>query len=117
MKVCSWISGASIAVVSLLLSSSEASAQGIPVLGTWGETISHVGSSAPEKVGYKPAVMVGYKYSYIGVFWIDLWTWGGTYCVYEGKRYQPITADDAATLLGEQESALSPPFLYKCLRI
>jgi hypothetical protein len=94
-----------------LLSPSEARAGA--VLVTWGDTISHIGDVAPQDRQNLGARKVGYKYSHWGVFWIDLWTHGGTYCVYEGDRYNPITPAEAARLLGKSEIELSAPFLYK----
>jgi hypothetical protein len=60
-----------------LLSPSAASAKGI-VLITWGETISHVGDASPQARQMLGTRQVGYKYGYFGVFWLDLWTHGGT---------------------------------------
>ncbi len=82
------------------------------VLVTWGDTISHLGDVSPEHRHVAGAAKVGYKSSYWGVFWIDLWTWGGTYCVYEEKRYRPVNRAEAARLTGKPESALAAPFLY-----
>jgi hypothetical protein len=88
-------------------------AQAIPCLITHGDTISRVGEGPRVFEGKEvPATSVGYKYSSFGVFWIDLWTWGGTYCLYEGKRCWKLEPADAARYLGKQESDLSPPFLY-----
>jgi hypothetical protein len=95
-----------------LLSPAEASAAGI-VLVTWGETISHVGKATPQAEQTQGIRQVGFKYGYFGVFWIDLWTHGGTYCVYEGKRYDPVSPAEAARLLGKSEDQLSTPFLYR----
>jgi hypothetical protein len=94
-----------------LLSPSKARA-GI-ILITWGETVSHIGDVSAQNNQNLRTGKVGYKYSYWGVFWIDLWTHSGTYCVYEGERYKAITAAEAARLLGKIESELSTPFLYK----
>jgi hypothetical protein len=94
-----------------LLSPSPASARGI-VLVTWGETISHIGHVSPQIVDAQGARNIGYKYGYFGVFWIDLWTHGGTFCVYEGKKYGPVPPAEAARLLGTSEASLSAPFLY-----
>jgi hypothetical protein len=96
----------------VLLSPAQASAKGI-ILITWGETISHVGNTSPQADPTHGSRQVGFKYGYFGVFWIDLWTHGGTYCVYEGKRYNPISSAEAARLLGKTESELSTPFLYR----
>jgi hypothetical protein len=83
------------------------------VLITRGETIKHLGDAVAPKGQQLGALKIGYKYGYWGVFWIDLWTWGGQYCVYEDKRYQPIEVAEAAGLLGKPADALSPPFLYR----
>ncbi len=88
-------------------------AQAIPCLITHGDTISHVGEGPREFEGKEvPATSVGFKYSHFGVFWMDLWTWGGTYCLYDGKRYWKLEPAEAARYLGKQESDLGPPFLY-----
>jgi hypothetical protein len=112
MSLSNFRSLGGILVAYAVLSPSTASAKGI-VLITWGETISHVGDvSSPNNQDPGP-IKIGYKSSYFGVFWIDLWTWGGTYCVYDGKRYGPLQPAEAARLLGKQESDLSTPFLYR----
>jgi hypothetical protein len=80
---------------------------------TRGDTITHIGDVSPQNRQALEAGKVGYKYSYWGVFWVDLWTWGGDYCVYEGERYRPIQRGEAARLLGKPESELGTPFLYK----
>jgi hypothetical protein len=84
------------------------------VLITHGETISHLGDAVAPNQQQLPATKVGYKYGYWGVFWIDLWTWGGEYCLYEGQRFKPISRAEAARLLSRPESELGTPFLYKC---
>jgi hypothetical protein len=93
-----------------LLSPAGASAKGI-VFITWGDTITHVGNATnPAKL---PTTQVGYKYGHFGIFWIDLCTYSGTFCVYEGNRYNPITRAEAAQLLGMNETDLATPFLYR----
>lgn len=93
-----------------LLSPSEAKGC---VVTTWGDTISHVGEASPQAKHKHASNRVGYKYSYFGVFWIDLWTHGGTYCVYEGKSYNEIAPGEAALLLGKNDAEMSTPFLYR----
>jgi hypothetical protein len=83
------------------------------VLVTWGESISHIGHASPQAKQTHGSSQVGYKYGYWGVFWLDLWTHGGTYCVYDGDRYSPIQPAEAARLLGKREDELSTPFLYR----
>jgi hypothetical protein len=102
-----WRYGAATLLAYVLFSPSDANAGA--VLITHGDTISHVGEAGAEN---GRTLKVGYKWSYWGIFWLDLWTWGGTYCVYEDKRYQPIEPAHAAVLMGKKESDLGRPFLY-----
>jgi hypothetical protein len=106
------LGAAAVAAIAFWLSPSAAHAKGI-ILITHGDTVSHLGTVAPQHRGADlPATAVGYKYSYFGIFWIDLWTWGGTYCLYQDKTYWELTPEQAAQLLGKSEAELSKPFLY-----
>jgi hypothetical protein len=99
------------------LSPGRASAKGI-ILITHGDTINHVADiknplllEVMHKDGWThPAI--GYKYSYFGIFWLDLWTWGGEYCIYEDKKYMPLTPE-LAEAAGVSEKELKKPFLYR----
>lgn len=91
---------------------STANARGI-VLITRGESIDQVGDVSPEVRRTEGDIKIGYKYGYWGAFWVNLWTYGGTYCVYQGDRYNPIEPAVAARLLGKRQDELSPPFLYR----
>ena len=88
-------------------------------LGTWGETVFNVGTISAKENQNKENYMVGYKFSYAGLFWIDLWTWGGEYCVYEHtlwsgyKVKKIINKTDAAMLMGKNESDIKPPLLFR----
>jgi hypothetical protein len=106
-----WRYGAAILVACALSTPSTARA-GV-ILITRGETISHVGDVAPQHRANAKIDKVGYKYGYWGIFWIDLWTWDGTYCVYEGDHYKPIQPSEAALLIGKSERELGKPFLYQ----
>jgi len=73
------LGAAAVAALALWLQPAAAHAKGI-ILITHGDTINHLGDVASEYRGAGlPATTVGYKYSSFGVFWLDLWTWGGTY--------------------------------------
>jgi len=98
-----------------LASPSDAYAQRVRgfILVTWGETISHIDDVKTPERGRFGANKVGYKSGYFGVFWIDLWTWGGEYCLYEGDRYRTISPSEAARLVRKKESELGIPFLYQ----
>ncbi len=84
------------------------------LLITRGDTISDLGRIAGVHGNDLPAgARVGYKYSYIGVFWLDLWRYDGTFCIHDGNdRFDPISKTEGAQLLGTQESDLSEPFWY-----
>jgi hypothetical protein len=53
---------------------------------------------------------VGYKYSYFGVMGVELWTWGGTYCLFEGNKYFTIPEAEANRL---SEARVGVPFFYR----
>jgi hypothetical protein len=55
---------------------------------------------------------VGFYHSEFGILWVNFWTWGGEFCVYEGNGYETITRQQAALLLGRSEAQLSKPVLY-----
>jgi hypothetical protein len=95
-------------VACALFAPSEVSAK--IALFTSGESIIPIGTA---KEGPPDMRQIGFKYNYGGLFWIDFWTWDGTYCIYQDKRYKPITEAEAAQLLGKPTSALSKPFQYR----
>lgn len=97
-----------------LLSPSVAEAKGL-VLITTGDTIADLGKVSVQGKGGPGLGLpnVGYKYSYFGIFWLDLWTYDGTYCLHSGNNYEPISAAQAAMLLGKPEASLSPPWGYR----
>jgi hypothetical protein len=89
-------------------------AQACPVLITRGETVTDMGRVQPQFHGANlPSTQVGYKYGHFGVFWVDLWTWDGTWCLHSGNRYWALKPAQAAELLGKTEAQLHPPFLYR----
>lgn len=80
-----------------------------------GESITHVGDGGHEAWMIGKSQDVGYKYESVAAFWLDLWTWGGTYCVYQRfeNKYVPISKADAARLLKKPEAELQPPLSYR----
>lgn len=53
---------------------------------------------------------VGYKYSYFGIMGVELWTWGGTYCLFEGNKYFKIPDAEAnRSLRRRMLDKASPP--------
>jgi hypothetical protein len=55
---------------------------------------------------------VGYLYSGAGVFWLDVWTWDGKYCLFSGKTCWELEPEQAAELMGVAPNQLSKPFVY-----
>jgi hypothetical protein len=105
-----------LAGVLLYPSQAEARRGGI-VLITTGDTVKHVGDIKPElKPDPKedpdvPAdLKVGYIHDRFGIFWLDLWTWNGRYCVYNDEGYDDITEEDAAFLTG---GSVGIPIFYR----
>ena len=85
---------------------------------THGDTIKDLGelpadSRAGLDVGPEKTLRFGYKYSYFGLFWIDLWTWGGEFCLHNGdKQYEGITVEQAAQLMHREPGQMKKPFFY-----
>src|SRR6266699_1336761 len=89
-----------LALFALILLPAPASAGAILI--TRGDSFSKIADIKDPEIRQKirqatgKDMAVGFKYSYFGVFWIDFWTWGGEYCVFEDKNYSPLTPADAA---------------------
>jgi hypothetical protein len=58
----------------------------------------------------RPAV--GFRYNYFGLFWVEFWTWGGEFCLYEGTTAVRLSQGQAADLLGREPVDLRKPFNY-----
>jgi hypothetical protein len=89
--------------------------------GYYGDHIVHIGDGGNEAVRLYGVRNVGYKFSVVSLACFHLWTWGGTYCVYEpvldgdrlSDKYKPIAKSEAARLLGKNEDELVTPFWYR----
>ena len=89
--------------------------------GYYGEHIIHIGDGGDEAVRLYGARNVGFKFTVVSLACFHLWTWGGTYCVYEPvfennrltDKYQAISKAEAARLLRKEESELTTPFWYR----
>lgn len=85
-------------------------------IGSWGDAIAHVGDGGHEAwmIGKSPDI--GFKYSHLALFGLNMWAWNGTYCVYQKyeKQYVAISSTKAAELLHKDEKDLRPPFEYRC---
>jgi hypothetical protein len=80
-----------------------------------GESITYVGDGGHEAWMIGQSQDVGYKYTSIAFLWLDLWSWDGTYCVYQKfeDKYVPISTAQAAKLLKVPEAKLQPPRSYR----
>jgi hypothetical protein len=87
---------------------------GIPIVINHGDTVAKLGDvSAEDRAQFPQNTVIGYKYSRFGVFWMDLWTWGGEYCLYDGNRIGPLTPEQCAALLKIDVNRLSKPWFYR----
>lgn len=109
---------AAVTLGALLLCASPAHAGRGFVLFTRGEDISKVADIPPQLLEpvrqstgtANPAI--GYKYGMFGVFFLNIWTWGGEYVVFDGDSYGDLGAEGAAQMLGVSVADLPKPFTY-----
>ncbi len=90
----------------------------IPFLITYGDSISQLAPLPSDKKAIlekatHAGAEVGYKYSYFGLFYLDLWTWGGEYCLFHEKSFWSLKPEQAAELLGVAQDKLPKPFFYR----
>src|SRR5437867_2575526 len=117
--------GLAISLAAIFMHPSPVEAKRIFVF-TFGDTISHV-ADVPAPVrkgklgrigklaqvldnGIKPAV--GFRYSYFGIVYLDLWTWGGKHCLYVGKTSWDKPLPEIANMLGIAQDELGKPWYY-----
>ena len=90
-------------------------------VGYYGDHIVYIGDGGDEAVLRHGARNIGFKFTVVSIACFHLWTWGGTYCVYEpvfenkrlSERYKAISSAEAARLLRKDESELTTPFWYR----
>lgn len=107
-----------LAVASLWTATAEA---GGLILITTGNTIKHVAEVADQM---KPVVRsvtgtstnyhVGFLHERFGVYWIDLWTWGGEYVLYDDSEEDlwSLDTEETAAVMGTTPDKLSKPIFY-----
>ncbi len=110
---------ATLTIATLLPAQAEAR-RGI-VLITTGDTIKHVSDVTAEMkpvirevTGSSVDYKVGYLHERIGVFWIDLWTWGGEYVLYDESEQDlwELDNEETAAIMGTTPEKLSAPLFY-----
>ena len=56
---------------------------------------------------------MGFIHQAFGLFWLDIWTWEGRFCLYRDDQYWEIDAEQAAVLLGKPVDKLfGKPIFY-----
>ena len=105
-----------LALATVTLSAEEAQAKGIMII-THGESVLHYADLAADvreamhkETGH--SLQVGYLYSHFGIFWLDLWTWDGQYCLYEGDDVLRLTPEQVAEVMNTTPDQLGKPLLY-----
>lgn len=90
------------------------------VIENRGERISDVGAviekhAAEVQLATRAAktVRVGFVYDYNGLYFVDFWTWGGRFCLYEEDKFWELTPAQAGDLLGKPADQLSKPWRYR----
>lgn len=109
-----------VTLASLVASAAHARRGGV-ILITTGNTIKHVAEVANEMKPVVRAVTgtsanyhVGYLHERIGVFWIDFWTWGGEYVLYDDSEEElwSLDEEETASFVGTTPDDLSKPIFY-----
>lgn len=109
----------------LLIGTGEVQAKRVPKLYTFGPANSEMGPIKQGTLEAQPSEVsgplkalgvdtVGFNYQHFGLFWLDIWSWGGKYTVYNklNEAYYPVTDAQAAAFLGIKESELKKPLSY-----
>ena len=109
----------------LLFGMGEVQAKRVPKLYTLGPVNSEVGPIKKGALDAQPSGVsaqlkalavdtVGFNYQHFGLFWLDIWSWGGKYTVYNkaSEAYYEVTKAQAAAFLGIKESELKEPLSY-----
>jgi hypothetical protein len=106
----------------VLFGTGEAHARRGFKLITTGSTVDEIGTVKLEMAQAIKAetkydlTRIGFQYSYFGLFWLDLWNWGGEYVIYDGNKDgvgEVITKEQAAKFMGVDESKVGKPFNYR----
>jgi len=89
----------SVLVVAVLLAARPAHARGIVIINT-GNDVAHIRDLPADVAKESGFTAIGYRYDLFGVFWLDLWRWGGEFVAYNEHSYAPLSSEDLASLGG-----------------
>jgi hypothetical protein len=86
-----------------------------PLIAGYGDNIVRLGSAGVEPFARHRLEDVGFKYTSASLFYIDLLTWDGTYCLFNKseRNYIPISEPDAAGMLKGKGNKLRIPQSYQ----
>jgi hypothetical protein len=76
-----------------------------------GNVVEEEKSAVQEATGKD--VAVGYIHNAFGLFWLNIWTWDGRFCLYTGDQYWEIEPEQAAMLLNVPVDSLQKPLFYR----
>ncbi|MEM9463048.1 MAG: hypothetical protein AAGF11_53395, partial [Myxococcota bacterium] len=88
------------------------------MLITSGDSIEHVADLDPEvaesiEEQLGPGVAVGYKYEQFGLFFVEIWAWGGQYVFFREDEFWERSESEIAAAAGvSMVDDLPKPFLY-----
>jgi hypothetical protein len=91
-------------------------ARGI-VIVNWGDSITRLAdlpsteNEVARRITGQDSVQLGYVYNSVGVFWLDLWTWNGRYCLFKGQKFW-VLKPEAVQALAHTDSGPGKPFFY-----
>jgi hypothetical protein len=100
---------------------SPASAKGLPLFLQTGYTSEEMGAIKPEfqaqLAGMGGDIKAGYVYQRIGVFWINIWTWGGEFALFRNSgstiEYEALAKEELAAMIGVDPATIKPPLSYR----
>jgi hypothetical protein len=86
-----------------------------PLIAGYGVNIVRLGDAGAEPFARHRLEDVGFKYTSASLFYIDLLTWDGTYCLFNKseREYKPISEPEAAGVLKGKGNKLRIPGSYQ----
>jgi hypothetical protein len=116
-----WCGAWIVAGLMVMASASTAHARrGGILLITTGETVKDIGevsqsmkARVAEGTGQAGELRVGLLHNRFGLFWVDIWTWGPKYVLYDDNdQVWELTKEEAATLMGVEPDAVGKPIFF-----
>lgn len=88
------------------------------ILITWGSTGSALAPIPLDQreaiaTGTAPDVEFGYCFEHFGAFYLDLWSYGGRYCLFNDKLHWPLTDAEVVEIMGAPPASFGKPWRYR----